>query len=671
MNKKGEKTNAQSLNPAQMRAAEHESGPLLIIAGAGAGKTRVLTARIARLIEKGVESEKILAITFTNKAAREMKERVDALLTKAQIEKRTAGEAHTPTPYGEKRSPFVSTFHSFGVHILRKSGKKIGVSPRFLIYDRDDTRKALKEAIKKSSVTLEAWPVKKVLSIISSQKNEGVTHTEFERSTEKRADHALISRIWREYEEIKTRERALDFDDLLLLPLVLMREHPDTLSEWRKRFSHIHIDEFQDTNTVQYELAQLLAQEHGNICVVGDADQTIYTWRGARIQNILSFKEDFPGTEIITLEENYRSTQNILSAANDVISKNNLRLEKNLFTKNTEGEGLGYVCALDESFEARYVVLKAQELIESGINPNEIAVLYRTNFQSRVLEELSIACDVPYQIVGTRFFERKEVKDMIAYLRLSLNPESIADLSRIINVPKRGIGKVTLGKMVTNREGELSPAMQNRVNTFREMILDFSKKAETLSPKELITYILKATGLEDDLKSGGEDERERLENIKELATLALKYDHLDPPDGLHALIDDAALMSDQDALDAPQSKEEKHGIKLMTVHASKGLEFDYVFITGLEEGLFPQERDEGTLEEREEERRLFYVAITRARKKVFLSHAAERTIFGSRNITVPSRFLEDISSELFEDGEEEMGGYDSEGKIEYLNIDEL
>jgi DNA helicase-2/ATP-dependent DNA helicase PcrA len=407
-------------------------------------------------------------------------------------------------------------------------------------------------------------------------------------------------------------------------------------------WNYLLVDEYQDTNAIQFSISKLLAGAQKNICVVGDIDQNIYSWRGAQIENLLEFEKTFPGTTTVVLEENYRSTKNILDVSNVIIEKNANRIEKKLFTKQGAGEKVSLFGGYDEEAEAHFITETVQSLQRSGVPLREIAVLYRTNFQSRVLEELFLYADIPYQVLGTRFFERKEVKDVLSFLRAARNPESTSDVKRIVNTPPRGIGKVTLMRMLTEKERELTPAMQKRVSDFRDMLIRIGEYARTHAPSETIRYILTESGIEKHLSEGDSDDKERLLNAYELVTLATKYDVFPPEEGVERLLEDAALASDQDAL-----TENKDAVKLMTIHASKGLEFDFVFITGLEDGLFPQhitdERDDT-----EEERRLFYVALTRARKKIFLTFASVRTLFGSKEVQIPSDFISDIPEEYLD-----------------------
>ena len=456
----------------------------------------------------------------------------------------------------------------------------------------------------------------------------------------------MIASVWQRYEEKLRKEQAFDFDDLLLQTVLLFEKHPDIAKGYRDLWRHIHVDEYQDTNIIQYRLIQLLAGPERNICVVGDHDQCIYTWRSADMRNMKRFEEAFPDVKIVTLEENYRSTQHILTAANQSIRLNTHRKEKELFTKGPEGERLKLYSAIDGADEARYVAEKAEEYIRQGIPAGEIAVLFRANFLSRVLEEAFLAAKIPYQIVGTRFFERKEVKDMLSYIHASLNEAGATHLTRIINVPTRGIGKATLLKVLAGGERELPAGMQRKVADFKMLLQRIRETAIREKPSETIKYILRESGLEKELKNGTDDEQERLANIKELVSLASRYDGFPPEEGILMLLEEASLISDQDTLKATEET-----VKLMTIHAAKGLEFENVFIVGLEEGLFPNERSEmrETPEEREEERRLFYVALTRAKKIAHLSYAHIRTIFGSATVNIPSRFISDIDEKLIED----------------------
>lgn len=550
--------------------------------------------------------------------------------------------------------PTVTTFHSLGVRILREHHELLDLRRHFSIYDRADSIRAIRQSLETAGYSPKQFEPRAMLSMISRAKGDALSRSDFLENAHS-YPQKVAAEVWEHYERILREEQALDFDDLLLRTLRLIEHNPVVREVLNARYTYIHVDEYQDTNKVQFEIARLLAGEKQNICVVGDVDQNIYSWRGADIKNVLQFEKNFPGARTIFLEENYRSTKTIINASNDVIEKNKMRIPKHVFTENQEGEKITLFAALTGADEAEYVVLQIKELIAGGASPSSIAILYRTNFQSRILEEAFLNFNVPYQLLGTKFFERKEVKDVLAFLRLSLNPESIGDLARIVNVPTRGIGKVTLLKMIEGKEDEIKGATREKVDRFRSMLEDIAACARTKSITETLTFIIKRTGLEVDLKkSGTEEDLERLENLQELVSVASRYAEQDPEEAVEALLEDAALQSDQDEL---QSKDERDAVRLMTVHAAKGLEFPYVFITGMEEGLFPHERLDERETDREEERRLFYVALTRAEKKVYLTYAHMRTIFGSQRVNVPSSFLSEISPEYIEtEGKHYDGG---------------
>lgn len=646
---------SSNLNSEQQKAVEATEGPVLILAGAGAGKTKTIVERIRNLVRKGVAPSNILAITFTNKAAKEMRERIET------------GLSNDPTlnrPISFEERPFVSTFHSLGVHILREQHLRAGLRKTFVIFDRDDSKRAIKEALVKLGFDPKTHEPGKIISIISREKGRGISASDFGEREVHGYVAEVVASVWPEYERLLARDNALDFDDLLLKTEKLLRENKDLREYYQKVWRYVHIDEYQDTNRVQYEISKMLVGKENNICAVGDIDQNIYSWRGAELKNILAFENDYPDTLVITLEENYRSTKNILEAANAIIEKNKVRKKKNLFTSNDSGEKLSVSGSLDETGEAGFIADKAQELIRSGVPADEIAVLYRANFQSRVLEEAFMRRNIPYQLLGTRFFERKEVKDILSYLRAALEPESLADVKRVINTPARGIGKTTLVKIFGGPAKDLPAGAKLKLDNFRSLLKNIADFARSKRPSETIAFIIKESGLEEEWKKGGEEGEARLENAYELASFASRYDGLENEEGLLQFLTDAALQSDQDEL-----KEEQKAVRLMTVHASKGLEFDVVFIAGLELGLFPHEKvseENLTPEEREEERRLFYVALTRARKKIFLSYAQLRTIFGRQQVNMPSEFIGDIPEHLIE---EEAWSDTAPGRRPLLEID--
>jgi len=653
----------EELNEAQREAVETTEGPLLVLAGAGAGKTKTITYRILNLIQKGVAPENILAVTFTNKAAKEMRERITKLLKgdrnlnlPVSMQSDSSGLARRSII--GRSEPFVATFHTLGAHIIRENYAEAGVKKHFSIYDREDSKRAVKEALIKNGYDPKQFEPEKILSIISREKGNCVTAEEYLETAGAEYFGGIVAKVWQDYEIILKKENALDFDDLLLVAARLLQKE-EIKKFYGEKWKYIHIDEYQDTNKVQYQITEAIASAHKNICAVGDVDQNIYTWRNASIKNILNFEKDFAGSKLVVLEENYRSTKTILEIANRIIEKNKLRIERKLVTKNATGERVGVFEALTENHEAQFVVEKVKELQKKGAALSEIAVLYRANFQSRVLEEEFLAKDIPYQVLGTRFFERKEVKDILAFLRFCFNPESISDLKRIVNVPPRGIGKTTLLKIVEGKEESLPAGMKIKMEKFRLLLRKIKDFAMQNPPSKTILFMAEEVGLNKNLEKT-EEGIERIENIKELAVLASRYDKMFSEEnglknwegGIEKLLEDTSLASDQDSLIVGNNqKEEKEGVRLMTVHAAKGLEFSYVFITGLEEGLFPHDRnnDENVSEEEaEEERRLFYVAITRAKKKLFLSYAQTRTIFGSHGSNIPSEFVLEIPDQFLE-----------------------
>ncbi len=628
------------LNPAQQKAVLKINGPILIIAGAGAGKTKTVTTRIVNLIKSGIQPENILAITFTNKAAKEMRERVHQMIE---------GDRDLHAVIGN-RHPFLSTFHSLGVYILKNFGYTQGINKNFTILDRDDSRKKVKEILVRKGHDPKKVEPSKVLNMISKNKGENITLAEYTTKVLSGHDGFLgetVQAVWAQYDAELRKEKNVDFDDLLTLPVKIMKENPEIKQKLNNLWQYIHVDEYQDTNPIQYELCKLLAGENKNIVVVGDADQTIYSWRGANISHILEFENDFPGTEMVLLEENYRSTANIIEAANNVIEKNIYRKKKNLFTQKESGDKIEVYTGFDEVDESRYVIGKIKSLIQQGVEPKEIAVLYRANFQSRVLEESCLMFNVPYQVLGVRFFERKEIKDMISYLKAAVNRDSITDIKRTINTPARGIGAVSLIKIVEDRIKDLTQATQIKVKEYFALLDVIENKTKTEKLSEVFKYIFKNSGIEKSYLTKSEDDLEKLENIKELISLTTKYDGFEPEEALELFLEETSLMSDQDELD---KKDQQNKVRLMTVHASKGLEYDYVFIVGMEESLFPYERANETSADRddEEERRLFYVALTRAKKKLHLSNAIIRTIFGARQVRTMSNFIKDINEKLID-----------------------
>ncbi len=662
----------EGLNSKQREAAVHMNGPLLIVAGAGAGKTKTITHRIVNLIKEGVSPDKILAVTFTNKAGKEMRERVIA-----EIKRNSNGVQE------QSSLPFVSTFHSLGVYIIKENARTLGLTKYFTILDDGDTNSMIKDILKELGIDPKQYEPRKIKNIISREKGKFVHLSDYTENNSSSILGKIVAQVWNLYEKRKMKENALDFDDLLLKATKLLQENKEIRKIYQDRWDYVHIDEYQDTNEVQYLMTKLLSENNKNIVVVGDADQNIYSWRGANLKNILNFEKDYPDAKIIMLEQNYRSTQNILEAANTIIKKNKYRPDKNLFTKNETGEKISIYEALDENDEADFIATKILEIIDNGENVSErglsqddvprgsavrsrtdsdpeqkafsrlseVAILYRANFQSRALEEAMLRYNVPYQVLGVKFFERREIKDTLAYLRAALNPQSLSDIKRIINFPTRGIGKVTLAKIFSGDMENLPIKMRIKINNFYETLEEIQEKIQNDKASQVIKFVVKKSGIEHELSNGTDEEMERLENIKELATLALKYDNLVNGAGIEKLLEDASLASDQDSIMLnEEKKKEVNAVKLMTVHAAKGLEFNQVFIAGLEDGLFPHQRhnDGDNSSDQEEERRLFYVALTRARSKLFLSFANFRTIFGSRQINSPSEFISDIPADILE-----------------------
>lgn len=637
-----------SLSQAQKDAVFHKEGALLVLAGAGVGKTRVITHRIAELVRQGTAPEHILAVTFTNKAAGEMKERIAHLIGSDWSLSPYEAPAASPTNRtGTRRStPFVGTFHALSLYIIKSFHTEAGLPARFTIFDRSDSTKVVKKAIKEAGFDPKELEPRRVMSIMGRAKGDALGVTAFREQRAATYIDEAVADVWERYERLVRKEKALDFDDILLTAHTLLKKHAHIREYFQNAWHYLHVDEYQDTNRVQYELIHMLAAKHGNIMAVGDADQNIYSWRGASIDHILNFENDFKDATVLLLTENYRSTKTIIQAANDAIVKNVKRQEKELFTNRPDGELISVHGCINENHEAQTIAAECKRLIKEGRSPNDIAVLYRANFQSRALEEAFLGDDIPYQVLGTRFFERKEIKDALSYLRLAQNPDSTSDLSRIINMPTRGIGKVTLAKVVNGQEESLSAAQQTKVQTFYTIVDAIRARIHTTKTSELVRFALQKSGLWHLYESGKGEDEERLENIKELVSVATKYDILPPEDGLAQLLEEAMLQSDQDEL--IQEREKKDGVKLMTIHAAKGLEFPIVFISGLEEGLFPHERDESDATDNEEERRLFYVALTRAEEKVYLTHALSRRIFGTQSLSLPSTFITEMDPSLCE-----------------------
>lgn len=643
----------KGMNPEQARAVQTTEGPLLIMAGAGSGKTRVLTHRIAYLIvEKKMYPSNILAITFTNKAAREMRERIDGLLG--------AGT-------GERM--WVSTFHSMCVRILRRNIDQIGYAKSFSILDTADQLTAIKQVLKELNLDPKQYEPRVMLGAISDAKNECIDEKRYrELMNNQNPYERKIADVYEAYAKKLRQNQSLDFDDLIMKTLVLFEKVPEVLEFYQNKFHYIHVDEYQDTNNAQYQLVNLLAAKHKNLCVVGDSDQSIYRWRGADIGNILSFEKDYQNAEVILLEQNYRSTKHVLQAANDVILNNRSRYDKKLRTDNDEGDPIYVYKASDEKSEAQFVVSKILELQqEERLTLDQFAILYRTNAQSRVIEEFLVKSNIDYTIVGgTKFYDRKEIKDLLAYLRLIANNEDDLALSRIINEPKRGIGATSFEKMATfaiMHDRSIYDSLQeldfmglsaraaNETAKFYEMIKNFTKMQEYLSVSELVEEVLDKTGYRAMLKKEKTIESEsRLENIEEFLSVTQAFEKRseDEDQSLVAFLTDLALIADIDSLDKEENKEAEK-VVLMTMHGAKGLEYPVVFIIGMEENVFPHARSMHDDDEMEEERRLAYVGITRAEQKLYLTSARYRMLFGRSSYNQPSRFIGEISADIVED----------------------
>ena len=636
--------NLSTLNPQQRIAVENTEGPLLVLAGAGSGKTRVLTYRVAHLMEKGVPAWKILAITFTNKAAKEMAERVQAL----------TGEAGSEA--------WISTFHACCARILRRDIEKLGYKRQFAIYDEDDRMSVIKAVLKELNLGDKEYPPKAVKAAISDAKNRMLSPEEWLKDAGDDFRNRKYYEAYRLYERTLRGNNALDFDDLLVKTLELLAEQPPVLEYYQNRFDYILVDEYQDTNRAQYELVRLLTGKKRNLCVVGDDDQSIYGWRGADIRNILDFEKDFPDAKVVKLEQNYRSTGNILDAANQVIAHNQGRKEKALWTQAGEGEKIALYHALDERDEAAFIAAMTRKLIAHGARAGDVAVLYRTNAQSRVLEEAFVRGGIPYHVYGgQKFYERREVKDLIAYMRALVNPDDDVSLRRIINEPKRGIGETTveaLQSYASSAEMSLMSAVLNVENAplaarpkkligeFAELMIDLTEALYEKTASEFLEFMIDKTGYVRALEAVKSDENAaRIENIRELQGAVTEFERLNPEGGLADFLENVALVADTDSLN-----EGGGSVTLMTLHSAKGLEFDNVFLPGMEENIFPLARASYDDELMEEERRLAYVGITRAKKRLFLSHARSRALYNSRSANELSRFVSEIPARLLTDG---------------------
>lgn len=630
-----------TLNDEQKDAATHIDGPLLIFAGAGSGKTKVLTCRIAYLLEQNIKPYQILAITFTNKAAKEMSTRVRTMVGNVA------------------NAVWIHTFHAFCAKVLRIEMNSLPeYNNNFAIYDTSDTQNVIKTCLKELNIDDKQFTPSGVLSQISNAKNKLLDAKKF---SDQSAGfyQKKIAELYVLYEQKLHLNNALDFDDLLLVAVKLFAQNPEILKKYQDKFMHVMVDEYQDTNRAQYLLAKMLTDRHKNLCVVGDADQSIYGWRGADIKNILAFEQDFPKAKIVKLEKNYRSTQNILNAANAVIKNNFARKDKALWTDNNCGDLISYYQANDDRDEARFVVEEIQKLARDKYKYGDMTILYRTNTQSRLFEEFLLKAGIAYTMVGgQKFYERKEIKDMLAYLKVVFNPQDTVSLQRIINVPRRGIGIATITKLQeyaqennktlfdvlvnSNEVIGLSSRFHEKLNSLSQMIKDFSLLAQTEPVEKVISAIINKTGyLEELANDNNPQSQSRIDNLQELLSVAKEFVDSGEIDNLENFLNHVSLVADIDSANL-----EDDAITLMTLHSAKGLEFPIVFLVGMEEGIFPHARTFNSEDEIEEERRLCYVGITRAEEKIFLSNARMRIVFGKTVMYKPSRFLDEIPCDL-------------------------
>ena len=616
-----------TLNDKQLEAVNHTEGPCLVLAGAGSGKTRVLTERIIKLIDDGVSPYNILAITFTNKAAKEMRVRVQNKI----------GDV--------ANSIFIGTFHSFGLRILRENYDAIGYSSNITILDTDDTKSLIKRILKENSFAPADYDIKHIISKISSAKNDGISPLEFSKLFLNEHDK-VIGLVYEKYLKLLKENNSVDFDDLLLKPVEIFKKRKDILEKYQERFRYILVDEYQDTNSIQYELCKMLAKKYNNIFVVGDANQSIYSWRNADYRNILNFEKDYKNAHVVLLEENYRSTNTILKAANSVIKNNNEGTKLNLWTSIGDGEKVEYIRVEDEIKESSFVINKIKELVSEGYSYSDFAVLYRTNAQSRTVEEAFVRNNIPYNIIGSYYFyNRKEIKDLIAYLNLIYNTNDSVSLERVINTPKRGIGTKTIDNIrekANMNDISLFDAIDSgKELEFKKLILELIEDSKTMNLSDLIEDVLVKTGLRREYELDKSIESDtKVENLNEFKSLAVNFEDNGIYD-LSTFLENIMLVSDKG-----QYAEDDNNVNIMTLHSAKGLEFNIVFILGMEEGIFPHSRSFESAKELEEERRLCYVGITRAKKKLYLLSARTRTLYGRTSGTIESRFIKEIDPTL-------------------------
>jgi len=622
------------LNNEQLKAVKHLDGPCLVIAGAGSGKTRVLTTRIANLINEGIPSYQILAITFTNKAAREMKERLANLV--------------------EDNNAFVGTFHSFGVRIIRENYEKLGLERYFTIVDSDDVTSTIKKIMKDLDYDIKETPVNYIKKKISTIKNEMMSDFEIEKFLNTPQDKVVKS-VYYEYLDVLKKNNSVDFDDLLVMPVKLFSENKDILERYQDIYRYILIDEYQDTNNVQYKLTKLLAKKYKNIFVVGDPDQSIYMFRGANFHNILNFEKDYKDTVVIPLEENYRSTEYILDTANSVIKNNKERKDKTLWSSNGKGVKTKYLRAYDDKHEIQLVIDEIKRLL-NNYSKNDIAILYRTNAQARLVEEMFLKNNIPYKVVGSYYFySRKEIKDLICYLRLILNNNDEISLRRVINVPKRGIGSATLNKLSKEAEEQNKSIFQvissGKEQKFKELIEFLTEESKNISLTELIELILEETGIREELENEDTIESNtRLDNLEEFKSITKNFEDKTGSVSLEDFLEEISLITDI----TDHQDSDGDVVTLMTIHSAKGLEFKVVFLIGMEDGIFPHQNSFMEMGGLEEERRLCYVGITRAKERLYISNAKRRMLYGRDTQNPPSRFISEIDDNLLEIDNERM-----------------
>ena len=637
-----------TLNERQKEAVNISNGPLLVLAGAGSGKTKVLTTKVAHLVlDEGVSPDNILAITFTNKAAKEMKERILNMvgIVGYQIQ--------------------ISTFHSFGLSILKKHYEKLGLSKNFTILDSDDASVVIKNILKDMNIEENYRGIK---SVISNNKNSLIDSYGYQRFVNSDYDNTVL-KVYEKYEQKLKVNNSVDFDDLLMLPIILFKKYPEVLNEYQEQYKYILIDEYQDTNEAQYSLARMISSKYKNICVVGDDSQSIYSWRGSNYKNILNFEKDYPNCKTVYLEQNYRSTKTIINASNDLIKNNVNRKDKNLWTENEEGVKIEYHTSLDEKDEAYYVVNQINKLVDDGIDYKDIAVLYRTNAQSRQIEEELLRNNIPYNIVGSlHFYNRKEIKDLMAYLKLIYNKNDDVSLGRIINVPRRKIGTATLDKLKEKAE-ENNCSIYEVIDSgkeleFKKLIEELSVLKDEMTLTKFVETVLEKTGLIAELESEKTIESEvRIENLNEFKSIAYQFEENYGIISLEEFLSEVSLVSD-----VSEYKNNDNNVTLMTIHSAKGLEFNNVFIIGLEEGIFPHFNSFNSNDELEEERRLCYVAITRAKLRLWMVNAEKRLLYGNTSRNPVSRFINEIDEKYLNFDKKEEITPKMSGKVN--NIDE-